>query len=68
METSDADANASAFRVLGRRSESLIATRRIGRVFQRSIVRFRINDILPKGRVEMNGKDKLIIHAISYIR
>ena len=37
-------------------------------VFNRSVVSFEINGILSKGRMEMNGNDELIIHAISYIR
>ena len=40
----------------------------VRRVFNRSVVSFEINNILPKGRMEMNGNDELIIHAINYIR
>ena len=40
----------------------------VRRVLNRSAVSFEINDNLSKGRMEMNGNDELIIHAISYIR
>ena len=40
---------------------------KVGRVFHCSVVSFKINDILPKGRMELNGEDELIIHAINCI-
>ena len=40
----------------------------VRRVLNRSAVSFEINDNLSKGRMEMDGNDELIIHAISYIR
>ena len=40
----------------------------VGRVFHSSVVSFETSDILPKGRMEMNGNDELVIHAISFIR
>ena len=40
----------------------------VGRVIHSSVVSFETSDILPKGRMEMNGNDELVIHAISFIR
>ena len=40
----------------------------VRRVFNRSAVSFGISDNLSKGRMEMNGNDGLIIHAISHFR
>ena len=50
------------------KSQPVVMLLTVGRVLRRSVVSFKINDILPKGRTEINGNDELIIHGINYIR